>query len=78
MSKKRHLEAGQVLLEYAKDVRQAVIAFVEGGHFSEGRRVVSDFVRIRLNPHSRRNALDNNECSTRACRGHCSPCSTGM
>lgn len=50
MSKKRHLEAGQVLLEYAKDVRQAVIAFVEGSHFSEARRVVSDFVRTRLNP----------------------------
>ncbi|KAF8339341.1 pol II transcription elongation factor [Amanita rubescens] len=41
VSKKRHSEAGQVLLDYAKDVRQAVIAFVEGNCFSEARRVIA-------------------------------------
>ncbi len=48
VSKKRHFEAGQVLLDYTKDVRQAVIAFVEGNSFSEARRVVSNFETIYL------------------------------
>jgi elongator complex protein 1 len=39
-SKKRHEEAGRVLLEYCADVRQSVIAFVEAGAFAEARRVV--------------------------------------
>ncbi|KAI0697397.1 IkappaB kinase complex IKAP component [Cerioporus squamosus] len=39
-SKKRFLEAATVLLDYADDVRQAVIALVEGNHFSEARRII--------------------------------------
>ena len=41
VSKKRHSEAARVLLDYSKDVREAVIALVQGNHFSEARRVVS-------------------------------------
>jgi hypothetical protein len=40
-SKKRYTEAGQVLLDYAEDVREAVIILVEGNQFSEARRIVS-------------------------------------
>ncbi|GLB37914.1 hypothetical protein LshimejAT787_0409650 [Lyophyllum shimeji] len=40
-SKKRHAEAARVLLDYAKDIRQAVIAYVEGNHFSEARRITA-------------------------------------
>lgn len=40
-SKKRYAEAGTVLLDYVGDVRQAVIAYVEGNLFSDARRVVS-------------------------------------
>ena len=40
-SKKRTSEAAQVLLDYAKDAREAAIALVEGSHFSEARRIVS-------------------------------------
>lgn len=40
-SKKRHSEAARVLLDYSKDVRQAVIALVQGNEFSEARRIVS-------------------------------------
>ena len=40
-SKKRHAEAGRVLLDYAKDVKEAVTAFSTGNDFSEARRVVS-------------------------------------
>ncbi len=40
-SKKRFSDAATVLLDYADDVRQAVIALVEGSHFSEARRIVS-------------------------------------
>ena len=40
-AKKRTSEAALVLLDYATDVREAVIALVEGSHFSEARRVVS-------------------------------------
>jgi hypothetical protein len=41
VSKKRHSEAARVLLDYSKDIREAVIALVQGNHFSEARRVVS-------------------------------------
>ncbi|KAF5354980.1 hypothetical protein D9756_005531 [Leucocoprinus leucothites] len=40
VSKKRHPEAARVLLDYAKDVREAVIALVGGNSFSEARRVI--------------------------------------
>ncbi|KAK7057777.1 polymerase II transcription elongation factor [Favolaschia claudopus] len=40
-SKKRHTEAARVLLDYAKDVREAVIALVQGNSFSEARRIVT-------------------------------------
>jgi elongator complex protein 1 len=40
-SKKRYTEAGYVLLDYAEDVREAVIALVQGNQFSEARRIVS-------------------------------------
>ncbi|KAL1945489.1 hypothetical protein VTO73DRAFT_2340 [Trametes versicolor] len=40
VTKKRTSEAANVLLDYAKDVRAAVIALVEGSHFSEARRIV--------------------------------------
>jgi len=39
-SKKRYAEAGQVLLDYAEDEREAVIALVQGNQFSEARRIV--------------------------------------
>jgi elongator complex protein 1 len=39
-SKKRHAEAARVLLDYCKDLREAVIALVEGNGFSEARRIV--------------------------------------
>ncbi|KAI0752776.1 IkappaB kinase complex IKAP component [Daedaleopsis nitida] len=39
-SKKRTSEAARILLDYAKDAREAVIALVEGSHFSEARRVL--------------------------------------
>lgn len=41
MSKKRYLEAARVFIDYAGDVRQAVIALVQGNEFSEARRIVS-------------------------------------
>ena len=44
-TKKRHMDAARVLLDYAGDVREGVKAFVEGSHFSEARRIVS---RARL------------------------------
>lgn len=40
MSRKRYPEAARVLLDYAKDIREAVIALVNGNQFSEARRVV--------------------------------------
>jgi len=40
-SKKRFTEASQVLLGYAEDVREAIIALVQGNQFSEARRIVS-------------------------------------
>ena len=77
VSKKRHSEAGQVLLDYAKDVRQAVIAFVEGNCFSEARRVVSIFETTYLVAHSRWYDTDSNKCSTRAHRGYRLSCGSG-
>ncbi|KAF9450112.1 IkappaB kinase complex, IKAP component [Macrolepiota fuliginosa MF-IS2] len=40
VSKKRHADAARVLLDYAKDVREAVIALVGGNGFSEARRII--------------------------------------
>ena len=40
-SKKRYTEAGQVLLDYASDVREAIVTLVQGNQFSEARRIVS-------------------------------------
>ncbi|KAI0326070.1 IkappaB kinase complex IKAP component [Cubamyces sp. BRFM 1775] len=40
VSKKRTSEAALVLLDYARDVREGVIALVEGSHFSEARRII--------------------------------------
>ena len=40
-SKKRYTEASHVLLDYAEDVREAVITLVQGNQFSEARRIVS-------------------------------------
>ena len=39
-AKKRYQEAARVLLDYAQDVREAVIALVQGNQFSEARSVV--------------------------------------
>ncbi|KIK96350.1 hypothetical protein PAXRUDRAFT_138652 [Paxillus rubicundulus Ve08.2h10] len=41
LSKKRYPEAARVFIDYAGDVRQAVIALVQGNEFSEARRIVS-------------------------------------
>jgi elongator complex protein 1 len=41
ISKKRYAEASQVLLSYAEDVREAVIALVQGNQFSEARRIIA-------------------------------------
>ncbi len=40
-AKKRYQEAARVLLNYGKDVRDAVISLVQGNPFSEARRIVS-------------------------------------
>ncbi|KAJ7198481.1 pol II transcription elongation factor [Mycena pura] len=40
-SKKRYSEAARVLLDYANDTREAVIALVQGNCFSEARRIVT-------------------------------------
>ncbi|THG94781.1 hypothetical protein EW026_g6757 [Hermanssonia centrifuga] len=39
--KKRYQEAARVLLDYGKDVREAVISLVQGNHFSEARRIIT-------------------------------------
>lgn len=39
-SRKRFFEAGRVLLDYVKDVPEAVAAFVQGNEFAEADRVV--------------------------------------
>ncbi|KAF8132053.1 pol II transcription elongation factor [Boletus edulis] len=41
LSKKRHLEAARVFIDYAGDIRQAVITLVQGNELSEARRIVS-------------------------------------
>ncbi|KAF8058697.1 pol II transcription elongation factor [Lyophyllum atratum] len=40
-SKKRHAEAARVLLDYSKDIREGIIAYVQGNHFSEARRITA-------------------------------------
>lgn len=45
-SKKRYAEAAVVSLDYAEDVRQAVIAYVEGNLFADARRIVSSLIRV--------------------------------
>ncbi|KAG1716214.1 hypothetical protein ID866_954 [Astraeus odoratus] len=40
LSKKRYSEAARVLMDYAHDDHQAVIALVQGNEFSEARRIV--------------------------------------
>ncbi|KAF5375529.1 hypothetical protein D9615_009198 [Tricholomella constricta] len=40
-SKKRHSEAARVLLDYSKDIREAIIAYVQGNYFSEARRILA-------------------------------------
>ncbi|KAA1476949.1 Elongator complex protein 1 [Dentipellis sp. KUC8613] len=40
-SKKKYSDASRVLLDYSKDVRQAVIALVQGSEFSEARRIIT-------------------------------------
>jgi elongator complex protein 1 len=44
VSKKRYIEAGRVLFDYAEDEREAVIALVQGNQFSEARRIVSCYL----------------------------------
>ncbi|KAF7791354.1 hypothetical protein EIP86_002368 [Pleurotus ostreatoroseus] len=39
--KKRYQDAARVLLDYAQDVREAVIALVQGNLFSEARRIIT-------------------------------------
>ena len=48
LSKKRHLEAARVFIDYAGDIRQAVIALVQGNEVSEARRIVSTLESVRL------------------------------
>jgi len=48
-SKKRYKEAAQVLLDYCKDIRDAVIALATGNMFSEARRIVSRLLRCIRN-----------------------------
>lgn len=40
VAKKRHSEAARVLLDYSMNIREAVVALVQGNHFSEARRIV--------------------------------------
>ncbi|KAG2015494.1 pol II transcription elongation factor [Coprinopsis cinerea AmutBmut pab1-1] len=47
-SKKRYSEAGRVLLDYAKDVKEAVVAFSQGNEFSEARRISNYHKRTEL------------------------------
>ena len=45
-SKKRYAEAATVLIDYVGDVRQAVIAYVEGNFFADARRIVGPPVSL--------------------------------
>jgi len=47
-AKKRYAEAATVLLDYARDVRQAVITYVEGNFFADARRIVSLYATPEL------------------------------
>ncbi|TFK44978.1 IKI3 family-domain-containing protein [Crucibulum laeve] len=38
-SKKRYADAGRVLLDYAQNIRESIIAYVQGNFFSEARRI---------------------------------------
>lgn len=40
-TKGRHAEAGRVLVEYGRDVKEAVVVLSEGSEFSEAIRIVS-------------------------------------
>lgn len=76
-SKKRYTEAGHVLLDYAEDVREAVIALVQGNQFSEARRIVSHRRAIGYPFTVSRdvNFPDSSACASRAPRGDHRPCS---
>lgn len=39
-SRKRYAEAARVLLDYAKNMDEAIAAFAQGGEFGEAERVV--------------------------------------
>ncbi|KAF8554834.1 pol II transcription elongation factor [Imleria badia] len=41
LSKKRYLETARVYIDYAGDIRQAVVALIQGNELSEARRIVS-------------------------------------
>ncbi|KAG6856745.1 hypothetical protein H0H87_001089 [Tephrocybe sp. NHM501043] len=47
-AKKRHSEAARVLLDYAKDIREAILAYVQGNHFSEARRIIALQSKLEL------------------------------
>ncbi|KAG9221313.1 hypothetical protein CCMSSC00406_0009424 [Pleurotus cornucopiae] len=47
-SKKRYAEAAIVLADYAQDIREAVIALVQGNHFAEAKRITSFYSRPEL------------------------------
>ncbi|KAG8908640.1 hypothetical protein FRB99_004928 [Tulasnella sp. 403] len=47
-SRKRFLEAGRVLLEYGKNIDEAVAAFVQGGEFPEADRICALHSRLDL------------------------------
>lgn len=46
-SRKRYSEAGRVLLDYAKNVEEAITAFAQGGDFPEADRQVSSVAHIQ-------------------------------
>ena len=60
-SKKRYSEAAQVLLDYAKDIRNCVDTLAQGHHFAEAHRIVrlrrslkdngADFVTFQITLH---------------------------
>ncbi|KAI0076404.1 IkappaB kinase complex IKAP component [Panus rudis PR-1116 ss-1] len=47
-SKKRYQDSARVLLDYAKDVREAVISLVQGHSFSEARRIITLNSKLEL------------------------------
>ena len=50
-SKKRYAEAAAVFLDYGENVRQAVIAYVEGNFFADARRIVIPLFRVSVAEH---------------------------